>query len=44
MVAAGTVGVDVLGGRVVWMNSSGELPAQTHQALAVTGSTARPTA
>ena len=29
-------GVDVLGGRVVWMNSSGELPAQTHQALAVT--------
>jgi arylamine N-acetyltransferase len=29
-------GVDVLGGRVVWMNSSGELPAQTHQVLAVT--------
>lgn len=29
-------GVDVLGGRVVWMNTSGELPAQTHQALAVT--------
>ena len=28
--------VDVLGGRVVWMNTSGELPAQTHQALAVT--------
>ncbi|OBK74694.1 arylamine N-acetyltransferase [Mycobacterium sp. 1274761.0] len=28
-------GVDVLGGRVVWMNTSGELPAQTHQALAV---------
>ena len=23
-------GVDVLGGRVVWMNTSGELPAQTH--------------
>jgi arylamine N-acetyltransferase len=29
-------GVDVLGGRVVWMNTSGELPAQTHEALAVT--------
>lgn len=29
-------GVDVLGGRVVWMNPSGELPAQTHQTLAVT--------
>lgn len=29
-------GVDVLGGRVVWMNTGGELPAQTHQALAVT--------
>jgi arylamine N-acetyltransferase len=29
-------GVDILGGRVVWMNTSGELPAQTHQALAVT--------
>ena len=29
-------GVDVLGGRVVWMNSSGTLPAQTHEALAVT--------
>lgn len=29
-------GVDVLGGRVVWMNPSGDLPAQTHQTLAVT--------
>lgn len=29
-------GVDILGGRVVWMNDSDELPAQTHQALAVT--------
>src|SRR6186997_1561759 len=29
-------GVDVCGGRVVWMNTSGELPAQTHQTLAVT--------
>jgi arylamine N-acetyltransferase len=29
-------GVDILGGRVVWMNTSGELPARTHQALAVT--------
>ncbi|RDH80431.1 arylamine N-acetyltransferase [Mycolicibacterium moriokaense] len=29
-------GVDVLGGRVVWMNTGGELPAQTHQTLAVT--------
>ena len=29
-------GVEILGGRVVWMNTSGELPAQTHQALAVT--------
>jgi arylamine N-acetyltransferase len=29
-------GVDILGGRVVWQNTSGELPAQTHQALAVT--------
>ncbi len=29
-------GVDVLGGRVVWMNTSGQLPAQTHEALAVT--------
>jgi arylamine N-acetyltransferase len=29
-------GVDILGGRVVWMNTSGELPAQTHQTLAVT--------
>jgi arylamine N-acetyltransferase len=29
-------GVDVLGGRVVWMSTSDELPAQTHQALAVT--------
>jgi arylamine N-acetyltransferase len=28
-------GVDALGGRVVWMNTSGELPAQTHQTLAV---------
>ncbi len=28
--------VDILGGRVVWMNTSGELPAQTHMALAVT--------
>src|SRR5215470_474982 len=23
-------GVDILGGRVVWMNTSGELPAKTH--------------
>jgi arylamine N-acetyltransferase len=29
-------GVDALGGRVVWMNTSGVLPAQTHEALAVT--------
>jgi arylamine N-acetyltransferase len=29
-------GVDALGGRVVWMNTSGALPAQTHMALAVT--------
>lgn len=29
-------GVDILGGRVVWMNSGGELPAKTHMALAVT--------
>ena len=29
-------GVDILGGRVVWMSESDELPAQTHQALAVT--------
>lgn len=29
-------GVDALGGRVVWMNPDGPLPAQTHQALAVT--------
>ena len=29
-------GVQRLGGRVVWMNTSGELPAQTHEALAVT--------
>jgi arylamine N-acetyltransferase len=29
-------GVQRLGGRVVWMNSSGELPAQTHEALSVT--------
>ncbi len=29
-------GVDILGGRVVWMNTGGELPAQTHMALAVT--------
>jgi arylamine N-acetyltransferase len=29
-------GVDILGGRVVWMNSSGELPAKTHMAVAVT--------
>lgn len=29
-------GVDALGGRVVWMNTSYALPAQTHQALAVT--------
>ena len=28
-------GVDVLGGRVVWMSDGNELPAQTHQALAV---------
>lgn len=28
-------GVEILGGRVVWMNSSGELPAKTHMALAV---------
>ena len=28
-------GVDVLGGRVVWMSDGDELPAQTHQALAV---------
>lgn len=28
-------GVDILGGRVVWMSESDELPAQTHQALAV---------
>jgi arylamine N-acetyltransferase len=27
--------VDVLGGRVVWMSDGDELPAQTHQALAV---------
>ncbi len=29
-------GVDLLGGRVVWMNTSGTLPAQTHLTLAVT--------
>ncbi len=29
-------GVDILGGRVVWMSDSDALPAQTHQALAVT--------
>jgi len=29
-------GVDILGGRVVWMQDGGELPARTHQALAVT--------
>jgi arylamine N-acetyltransferase len=29
-------GVDILGGRVVWMKTSDELPAQTHQTLAVT--------
>jgi arylamine N-acetyltransferase len=29
-------GVDILGGRVVWMNTSGELPAKTHMVLAVT--------
>jgi arylamine N-acetyltransferase len=28
-------GVDVLGGRVVWMHDGDELPARTHQALAV---------
>jgi arylamine N-acetyltransferase len=28
-------GVDALGGRVVWMSDGDELPAQTHQALAV---------
>jgi arylamine N-acetyltransferase len=28
--------VDRLGGRVVWMNTSGDLPAQTHEALTVT--------
>ena len=29
-------GVEHLGGRVVWMNTSGALPAQTHEALSVT--------
>lgn len=29
-------GVEPLGGRVVWMNDSDELPAQTHMTLAVT--------
>ncbi|MGE2692938.1 arylamine N-acetyltransferase family protein [Mycolicibacterium pulveris] len=29
-------GVDRLGGRVVWMRDSDELPAQTHEALSVT--------
>jgi arylamine N-acetyltransferase len=29
-------GVQRLGGRVVWMNDSDELPAQTHEALSVT--------
>jgi arylamine N-acetyltransferase len=29
-------GVERLAGRVVWMNPSGELPAQTHQVLSVT--------
>lgn len=29
-------GVDVLGGRVIWMREDNELPAQTHQVLAVT--------
>jgi arylamine N-acetyltransferase len=29
-------GVDILGGRVVWMSTSGELPAKTHMVLAVT--------
>lgn len=29
-------GVQRLGGRVVWMNTSGELPPQTHEALSVT--------
>jgi arylamine N-acetyltransferase len=28
-------GVDILGGRVVWMQDGDELPARTHQALAV---------
>jgi arylamine N-acetyltransferase len=28
-------GVDILGGRVVWMRDDDELPAKTHQALAV---------
>ena len=28
--------VDLLGGRVVWMNTSGTLPAMTHLTLAVT--------
>ncbi|MGX9789175.1 arylamine N-acetyltransferase family protein [Mycobacterium sp. MMS18-G62] len=30
-------GVERLAGRVVWMNTSGVLPAQTHQVLSVTG-------
>jgi arylamine N-acetyltransferase len=29
-------GVEPLGGRVVWMNTTGALPAQTHETLAVT--------
>jgi arylamine N-acetyltransferase len=29
-------GVQRLGGRVVWMDTSGQLPAQTHEALSVT--------
>ena len=29
-------GVQRLGGRVVWMDTTGELPAQTHEALSVT--------
>jgi arylamine N-acetyltransferase len=29
-------GVERLGGRVLWMNTSGELPAQTHETLSVT--------
>ena len=29
-------GVEILGGRVIWMNTSGQLPAKTHMTLAVT--------